>query len=777
MHITRVELENIKSYERGEFNFQPGTTAIVGRNGAGKTTILEAVAWALFDSLDYSKDDFLRRGAKKGWVRVTFVSDLDGRQYTVYRDTGNGYYVHDPVLNAQIAQKKTNVGAFLHQHLGVEPGTDVGALFKSAIGVPQGTLTADFLKPVSQRKASFDPLLKVEEYLKGAERLRDTSNLIRDRSLEAHKRIANHEGQLARYDELATEHEIVAQRASELSKMLVELRQETKERELLVAEMDQAERLVNEAQAAVQQTGIERVAIEQRLRDLESVLESARHARARQQATEADYRAHSAAQEQLRALEAERAEREKLRHEATNAARLVDAAENEGRRLGDALARAESARLALAELEREVSRQEELERERERLRELLARARAANERLTILDRELEILRRQHVETKTLVKGAEAARADAQKVERLHSERTQIETELSKAEKDKTAREHLTQQRQELTREIKRLHGVVKTLERQTRELETRTAGAERAAELEADERALAEQAAQLRAEIARDEKVRAEIKGGVCPLLGHRCTSFSEGKNFADYFAEQVAANRTQLAAVKTQAESIGKAVRAAREAGIALIQLERERAQHAHERNLLQAREESLAALERQLAALPADDRRLNELRSKLTGLDGELITAREALLRYEKLEPLRQRLQEIDDEGIRKKEDRAQLTADAGAVAGIEQDIAETDKQLRALADPRGRAAALKQEAARETTLKAEVQAAAKALAQREAEQRALERELQRFSELDTKWTEAIAERDRTANAQQEYLTSKVLADTLPAREAEVK
>jgi exonuclease SbcC len=59
MHVTRVELENIKSYEHAVFTFARGTTAITGENGAGKTTILEAIAWALFDTLEYSNDDFL----------------------------------------------------------------------------------------------------------------------------------------------------------------------------------------------------------------------------------------------------------------------------------------------------------------------------------------------------------------------------------------------------------------------------------------------------------------------------------------------------------------------------------------------------------------------------------------------------------------------------------------------------------------------------------------------------------------------------------------------
>ena len=80
MLITRVELDNIKNYEAGSFEFAPGVTAISGPNGAGKTTILEAISWALFDHLAYKKEDFLKRGAKKGSVRVTFISALDGRE-------------------------------------------------------------------------------------------------------------------------------------------------------------------------------------------------------------------------------------------------------------------------------------------------------------------------------------------------------------------------------------------------------------------------------------------------------------------------------------------------------------------------------------------------------------------------------------------------------------------------------------------------------------------------------------------------------------------------
>ncbi|MGH9949951.1 MAG: AAA family ATPase, partial [Pyrinomonadaceae bacterium] len=168
MHIKRVELENIKSHAASAFTFERGSTAITGENGAGKTTIIEAIAWTLFDVLDYKKDDFVRRGAKKGSVKVTFESGLDEREYVVFRDTGTAYYAFDPRLETRIANKREEVTRFLWQHLGVEPGTDLESLFKQAIGVPQGTFTAVFLSTPAERKKTFDALLKVEEYQRGA---------------------------------------------------------------------------------------------------------------------------------------------------------------------------------------------------------------------------------------------------------------------------------------------------------------------------------------------------------------------------------------------------------------------------------------------------------------------------------------------------------------------------------------------------------------------------------------------------------------------------------
>src|SRR5829696_463554 len=106
MQILQVELENIKSYERASIEFAPGVNAIVGHNGAGKSTILEAIGFTLFDSIPYKASDFLREGARTGSVSVTFVGSQDERPYRVERRLGGShlYVAYDVELQAKLCE-------------------------------------------------------------------------------------------------------------------------------------------------------------------------------------------------------------------------------------------------------------------------------------------------------------------------------------------------------------------------------------------------------------------------------------------------------------------------------------------------------------------------------------------------------------------------------------------------------------------------------------------------------------------------------------------------
>ena len=64
MIFTRLKLNNFKSHEHSVISFDKGISVIVGENGAGKSTILEAISFALFKQHTGKKiDDLVRNNS------------------------------------------------------------------------------------------------------------------------------------------------------------------------------------------------------------------------------------------------------------------------------------------------------------------------------------------------------------------------------------------------------------------------------------------------------------------------------------------------------------------------------------------------------------------------------------------------------------------------------------------------------------------------------------------------------------------------------------------
>ena len=84
MIVARLELVDFRNYANATFDFQPGTTAVVGLNGQGKTNLAEAMAYlATLDSFRGAPlDALIRVGADSAVVRATVVHD-DGREVLV----------------------------------------------------------------------------------------------------------------------------------------------------------------------------------------------------------------------------------------------------------------------------------------------------------------------------------------------------------------------------------------------------------------------------------------------------------------------------------------------------------------------------------------------------------------------------------------------------------------------------------------------------------------------------------------------------------------------
>ncbi len=431
MHITKIELEDIKSHQAATFDFQRGTTAITGANGAGKTTIIEAVAWTLFDLLDYKKDDFVRRGAKKGVVNVTFESGLDEREYRVYRDTGTGYYVYDIALKNRIADKKEEVTRFLWQHLGVEAGTDLESLFRRAIGVPQGTFTAIFLETAAERKKAFDKLLKVEEYREGADKLLTTSRYIEMQIGAAREKIARAEGELARFETVEAEHKIYAAQTAELALKLETLEKEIVEKGASVKDYDEIEKQVNELKATFDQLNTEKIRAEITLEQKSNELNQAKNAAAKIEIVRADYETHLSATGKLKELERERGMRDQLNQEKSKIETAQINVKAEKRRFQENLEKSLNAKRETEILTPQIAEQETLEKQIETLRNTLANARAKESLIKSLDDKINRLRESYKANQTNIREAEAKTAFAADYETLHKRDADITQKMAR----------------------------------------------------------------------------------------------------------------------------------------------------------------------------------------------------------------------------------------------------------------------------------------------------------------------------------------------------------
>ncbi len=413
MHISKIELENIKSHVSSTYEFSCGTTAISGENGAGKTTIIEAIAWAMFDLLEYKKEDFVRRGAKKGSVTVSFFSGLDEREYVVYRDTGTGYHVMDPRLQTRVAVKKEEVFRFLWQHLVLEPGTDLRSLFRQAIGVPQGTFTAIFLEGATERKIAFDRLLKVEEYRLAAEKLRETGRHLDVSVACSRENIARSEGELSRSAVVEQEHKSYSERSKTLSDEITALGRDLAGKQSLVKELDAKEQRASALQAALTRLKAELEKAELILDQRDQSVKQAAEASARIDQVRTRSIRHLAVLGRLGEMERERHERDRFRTQLAAIEAAIVNVNADQRRLSRDLETVQNAHRDIESLRPKAARQQDLEKTLPDFRERLAPANAFRAQIKSLDDRLERLREEYkTNHDTLTKAERKASAAA-----------------------------------------------------------------------------------------------------------------------------------------------------------------------------------------------------------------------------------------------------------------------------------------------------------------------------------------------------------------------------
>jgi DNA replication and repair protein RecF len=91
VHLRRLQLTDVRSYDRADVGFVDGVTVLIGPNGQGKTNLLEAVQRVATGGSHRVATDapLVRAGTDLGVIRAELETD-EGRQRTVELEVGSG---------------------------------------------------------------------------------------------------------------------------------------------------------------------------------------------------------------------------------------------------------------------------------------------------------------------------------------------------------------------------------------------------------------------------------------------------------------------------------------------------------------------------------------------------------------------------------------------------------------------------------------------------------------------------------------------------------------
>ena len=168
MLFKQLVLKNFKSHENTTIDFNHGITVIVGENGAGKSTIFEAISYALFKKSTASQDDLVRsnkNSERKVTLSVELTFEENGVEYKIIREktpskTKSTLYQKDDDAGkfTVITAGNSSVDSELKSIIKLDSD-----LFLNAIYIRQGEIADLVSKTPAKRKELITKLLKIEE--------------------------------------------------------------------------------------------------------------------------------------------------------------------------------------------------------------------------------------------------------------------------------------------------------------------------------------------------------------------------------------------------------------------------------------------------------------------------------------------------------------------------------------------------------------------------------------------------------------------------------------
>lgn len=214
----KLSLKNFLSYQQLTLSFAGLQTAcICGANGAGKSSLLEAITWAIWgESRAETEDDIIHIGAKEAQVDFIFTAHTETYRIIRTRPKGSAGSLEFQILNDGQFRSLTERGVRATQqvilsHLKMDYDT-----FTNSAYLRQGRADEFMLKRPSDRKQVLADLLNLTQYDHLTEKAKE---VVRDCKAE----ISVLENSLVRIKQQMLEGEAIAPKLAQLSSELTTL--------------------------------------------------------------------------------------------------------------------------------------------------------------------------------------------------------------------------------------------------------------------------------------------------------------------------------------------------------------------------------------------------------------------------------------------------------------------------------------------------------------------------------------------------------------------------
>ena len=193
--ISSVELRNWKTHEHTILEFEKGTNLIVGEMGSGKSSVMDAISFALFGTFPSLKRNVIKtdliimnRPEQKKKSEISLKFDIGGNTYKVIRtleikkSSSATLFKNDKLLQTQPERVNEEISNILKINYNV---------FSRAIYSEQNGISYFLDITKSERKKQIDSMLGLDEFAKAEERITTLINGINSALKDEEQIISN----------------------------------------------------------------------------------------------------------------------------------------------------------------------------------------------------------------------------------------------------------------------------------------------------------------------------------------------------------------------------------------------------------------------------------------------------------------------------------------------------------------------------------------------------------------------------------------------------------